>query len=130
MSDTTSSPVPRNPFRVLIADDGRNAAEILALFFKWEGMETSIAFDGIQAVEQALTFKPDLVCLDLQMPNMDGYEAARLIRDQQENVVLVALSGWDGSDERQRTKLAGFDLHLVKPVTPDVLRQVISDYLC
>lgn len=127
VSISSASVVP--PVRVLVADDSRNAAEILAMFFQLEGMETVIALNGVEAVAAAERFEPDLICLDLQMPTMDGYEAARLIRQKMGQVVIVALSGWDGSEERRRVVDAGFDVHLIKPVKPDDLRGVISRFL-
>jgi CheY-like chemotaxis protein len=113
---------------VLIADDGKNAAEILAIFFQMEGMETALAFDGAQAVETSASFDPHLICMDLGMPVMDGYEAARRIREVNKQVVIVAISGWGGEKEIKQAADAGFDFHLVKPVKPDDLRQVIARY--
>jgi DNA-binding response OmpR family regulator len=109
---------------VLVADDGRSTAEILALFFRMEGMEVAVAYDGAQAVEIAREFRPQVVCLDLGMPVMDGYEAARQIRLLDREVVIIALSGWGAPDDRRRSAEAGFDFHLVKPATPDDLRAV------
>ncbi|MEO5914102.1 MAG: PAS domain S-box protein [Luteolibacter sp.] len=112
--------------RVLVADDGRSTADILALFFRMEGMETVVAYDGAQAVNLAREFHPQVVCLDLGMPVMDGYEAARQIRLLDRDVVIIALSGWGGPDDRRRSAAAGFDFHLVKPVSPEDLRTVIN----
>jgi CheY-like chemotaxis protein len=110
---------------VLVADDGRNAADILALFFQMEGMETAVAYDGEEAVTAAANFSPDFAFLDLGMPKLDGYEAARRIRRMYPRVVLAALSGWGGEDDRRRTAEAGFDIHLLKPAKPDDLREVL-----
>ncbi len=99
------------------------------MFFQMEGMETAVALDGVQAVALAKTFNPDLIFLDLQMPKMDGYEAARLIRQASDQTVIIALSGWDGTDERRRATEAGFDSHLVKPIRPDDLRAIVTQYL-
>lgn len=118
------------PYRVLVVEDGKSVAEVLAMFFELEGMETAIAFDGVQAVDKAESFHPHLICMDLLMPKMDGYEAARRIRERlQDNVVLVALCGWDDPDSKRRTAEAGFDHHLVKPVSPDDLRKMIRSCL-
>ena len=125
-SDTQPRTGPR---RVLIADDGKSAADIVALFFQMEGMETAVAYDGAQAVEIAETFQPDLICMDLGMPCMDGYEAARRIREFGTQVVIIALSGWGADEDRRRSAQAGFDHHLVKPVKPDDLREIIARYL-
>jgi PAS domain S-box-containing protein len=114
--------------KVLVADDGRNAADILALFFQMEGMETAVAYDGDEAVEIAKSFQPDLILMDLGMPVMSGYEAARVMRNHLKNVVLVALSGWGADDDRRRSSDAGFDLHLLKPVAPADLRNLITQH--
>lgn len=114
--------------RVLVADDGKSAADILAMFFRLEGMETATAYDGGSAVEIAESFKPGLVCLDLGMPVMNGYDAARRIRAIVPDAVIVALSGWGGAEDRRRSAAAGFDAHLLKPVQPADLREVISRY--
>lgn len=129
-----SSSEPRSkeslrPSRVLVADDGRNTADILALFFQMEGMETVVAYDGAQAVDLAREFHPQIVCLDLGMPVMDGYEAARQIRLLNGDVVIIALSGWGAADDRRRSAEAGFDFHVVKPVSPDDLRAVIQQLM-
>jgi two-component system CheB/CheR fusion protein len=130
MSSTPNTPMSCTPARrILIADDGKQAAEILAIFFQMEGMETALAFDGAQAVETAASFNPHLICMDLGMPVMDGYEAARKIRETHPQVVMVAISGWGGDAEIKRAEAAGFDSHLLKPVKPDELRQLIARYL-
>ncbi len=115
--------------RVLVAEDDPNVAEILAIFFQMEGMETAIARNGNEAVDTAKSFHPHLVCMDLGMPESDGYEAVRRIRQFSRDMVIVALCGRGDHQERQLTAAAGFDLHLVKPVQPDDLRQVIARYL-
>ena len=115
--------------RVLVADDGRSTVEILSLFFRLEGMETEIAYDGEEAIEKAKWFKPDIVCLDIGMPRMGGLEAATRIRAMYPTVVLAALSGLGSEEDRRRTRAAGFDVHLVKPVKPDDLRVMLSENL-
>jgi CheY-like chemotaxis protein len=112
--------------RILVADDGRNAADIMGMFFEMEGFETKVVYDGVDAVEVARSFLPDMACLDLGMPRLDGFAAARQIRDMVPDVILIALSGWASDGDRQRSKEAGFDVHLVKPIKPDELRQVIE----
>jgi PAS domain S-box-containing protein len=111
--------------RVLIADDNLDSAEMLSMFFNGEGMDTAIAHDGIEAVEIAASFRPHLVCLDLGMPGMDGLEAASRIRKNNPEVVLVAISGWAGEEDRKLSKAAGFDAHLAKPAAPGDLREIL-----
>lgn len=112
--------------KILIADDGKITADILNMFFMMEGMETKVAYDGAEAIEVARAFNPDLVCLDLGMPIVDGYEAARVIRINHPNAIIVALSGWGSEEDRKRTSEAGFDEHLTKPVKPEELRQLVQ----
>jgi CheY-like chemotaxis protein len=116
------------PLRVLVVEDGKGVAEVMALFFEMEGMQTAVAFDGVEAVETAETFQPHLICMDLTMPRMDGFEAARRIREKSSDVVIVALCGWDDKDSRRRTAEAGFNDHLAKPLTPVALRKMIGQF--
>ena len=92
------------------------------------GHETRLAHDGLQAVEEAKTFQPDVVFLDIGMPEIDGHETARRIREQPwgKNMVLVALTGWGQDEDRRRSKEAGFNHHLVKPADPAVVAKLIS----
>jgi PAS domain S-box-containing protein len=109
------------PIRILIADDNIDAAETLAMLLRTEGHDVAIAANGREAVEQTQLFEPDLALLDLGMPLMGGEEAARLIRAAPggQDVRLVAVTGWGQPSDRDRTQQAGFDMHLVKPVTPE-----------
>lgn len=128
MSDPCQKFGDKNPLRVLVVDDNRSAAEVLALFFELDGQTAKVAGDGEEALLEVGTFDPHLVLMDLGMPRMDGYEAARRIRSQNPRVVLVALTGSDGAEAVKRTVESGFDLHLVKPATPDSLRAVVDRY--
>lgn len=109
-------PLPLQRCRVLIADDSKTSADTLALFFEAEGFEAAAAYDGQQAVEIASRLKPDLVCLDIGMPVMDGIEAGIEIRKLLPGALIVAITGWGKEEDRRKTREAGFDLHLVKPV--------------
>jgi PAS domain S-box-containing protein len=104
--------------RVLVVDDNRDAADLLALFVGGLGHEARTAYDGVEACEVADAFRPDLVLMDLGMPRRDGLQAAQWLRatDWGASVRLVALSGWGMDSDRERTRAAGFDEHLVKPV--------------
>jgi signal transduction histidine kinase len=110
---------PCDPRRILLVDDNRDAADALALQLQLAGHEVRVAYDGIEALATGSEFEPDVVMLDLRMPRMDGYEAARQMRRLAwgQRATLVALTGWGQPQDRQRTKDAGFDLHLAKPVT-------------
>jgi CheY-like chemotaxis protein/two-component sensor histidine kinase len=106
------------PRRILIVDDYPNAAESLARLLRWMGNEVRTALDGLEGVEAAETFRPEVILLDIGMPRLNGYEAAARIRAQPwgKQIVLIALTGWGQAEDRQRTQAAGFDVHLVKPI--------------
>ena len=114
--------------RVLIVDDNTDAAASLALLLAMEDYEVHTAADGQDAVEQVQRFEPQIIFMDLAMPRLDGMEAARRIRTlpQGERVRIVALTGWGQEADRQRTRDAGMDHHLIKPVSFDVLRGVLE----
>lgn len=114
--------------RVVVADDSRSAADIMGMFFRMEGFEAVVAYDGEEAVAQARALCPDLVVLDLGMPKIDGFEACKRIRKLFPQAVMVALSGWGSREDRRRSSDAGFDEHLVKPVSPDDLRTFLAGY--
>ncbi len=118
-------PVPRAR-KILVVDDSKSTVQVLSLFMQMEGMETSVAYDGEEAVRIASHFKPDMVFMDLGMPKMDGFEAARLLREKHPDALLVALSGWGREEDRRRSKDAGFDGHAVKPVAPNDLRRFLA----
>jgi CheY-like chemotaxis protein len=90
------------------------------------GHEVLVAADGVQAVELAEKFEPPIALLDIGMPRMDGYEAARRIRALGRRIVLVALTGWGQEQDQQRAYAAGFDYHLTKPADPDALEALIA----
>jgi signal transduction histidine kinase len=107
------------PRRILVADDNHDAAESLTLQLQLAGHDVRTVHDGLEALAVAKTFKPQIVLLDLGMPKMDGYETARnmRLRSWGKGATLIALTGWGQQPDRQRTSEAGFDVHLVKPVS-------------
>lgn len=104
--------------RILVVDDNRDAAESLCLLLQTLGHEVQTAFDGQAAVGSARAFRPDVILMDIGLPGLNGYEAARAIRAEPwgRRVTLVALTGWGQPEDRRRSQDAGFDHHLVKPV--------------
>ena len=114
--------------RILVVDDNADAAEALALVLTLCGNEVRTANDGFKAIEVAERFLPDVVLLDLGMPRLDGFEAARRIRAQtwSKNMLLVAQTGWGQEEDRRRTQEAGFDAHLIKPVDHDRLLKLLA----
>jgi len=120
--------VPGRPRRILVADDLEDSATSLALLLQMQGHEVRTAHDGDEAVGIARSFDPHIVLLDIAMPKLNGYEAARRIRSERQErcPVLIALTGWGHEENRMRTKEAGFDHHLVKPVEPEVLNRLLA----
>ncbi len=114
--------------RILVADDNTDAAESLALVLQSAGHTVHVSYDGAAAVEAMHSFSPEIAVLDIGMPRLNGYDAARQIRTLPggTDCVLVALSGWGQSDDKRRAREAGFDEHLTKPVDPESLLQVIA----
>jgi len=118
---------PARQCRVLVAEDIPDAAEMMRLMIGCMGHDVRVAADGVQAVAIAREFEPQVALLDIGMPRMDGYEAARQIRTALgQRVLLVALTGWGQEDDCQRAYLAGFDRHVTKPAEPAVLESIIA----
>jgi len=113
--------------RVLVADDIPDAAEMMGVLIERMGHDVRVAGDGVQAVEIAQDFKPQIALLDIGMPRMDGYEAARQIRGALgDRVFLVAVTGWGQEEDQRRAYAAGFDRHLTKPTDPSALESLIA----
>ncbi len=115
--------------RILIADDNADAADTLAHLLECAGYETTVAYDGIAALEIAERLHPDVILLDLGMPQLAGDEVARRVREQPwgRTVRLIAVTGYGHDAHRRLTEQVGFDRHLVKPTDPDTLLRVISE---
>jgi CheY-like chemotaxis protein len=113
--------------RILVVDDNRDAAESLAPILRMFGNEVDTVFDGAAAVAAIPKFRPDVVLMDIGMPNLDGYQAARAIRMGPDGgeVVLIALTGWGSDVDQYKSNEAGFDRHLVKPVMPKELLEIL-----
>jgi PAS domain S-box-containing protein len=117
------------PRRILIVDDNQDAARSLAALLRLAGHETHTAFDGLEAIEVAAERRPDVVLLDIGLPKLNGYEAARRLRNETwaTDVVLIALTGWGQEEDRQKSIAAGFNAHLVKPVDFNALQRLLAD---
>ena len=113
----------------LVVDDNEDSATSLAMLLKMTGNETQVAYDGLGAVEAAEKFKPDVVLLDIGLPKLNGYEACRRIRAQPwgRDMMLIALTGWGQDEDRQKSKDAGFNGHLVKPVEHASLMKLLAE---
>jgi PAS domain S-box-containing protein len=114
--------------RVLVADDNRDTTESLALMLTMKGHDVRTAFDGEEAFQAAESFRPDVALLDVGMPKASGHTVAQRIRGASwgGRMILVAQTGWGHEDDRRKTIQAGFDHHLVKPVSPEALANLLA----
>ena len=118
---------PDRALRVLIVEDNEDAAESLAEVARHLGHEVEIAYTGITALQMAADLDLDLILLDIGLPGMDGYEVARrLRRSLLRDVILVALTGYGTEEDKRRTREAGFDEHVVKPLMPETLHRIFE----
>jgi CheY-like chemotaxis protein len=107
-------------------DDLKDSAQSLAILLKVLGNEVRTAYDGEEAVRAAEEYRPEVILLDIGLPKLNGYEAARRIRERLgDNVVMIALSGWGGEEDRRRATEAGFNAHMTKPVELDTLQKLL-----
>jgi CheY-like chemotaxis protein len=109
-------------------DDNRDAATSLAIMLRLMGNESQTAHDGLEALEVAALFRPDLILLDIGMPKLNGYDTARQIRQESwgKHVALVALTGWGQEEDRRKSRDAGFDSHMVKPIQLQDLEKLLA----
>jgi CheY-like chemotaxis protein len=116
-----------NRRRILLVDDNADAAELLTELLRGVGHEVSVAHDGPQALIESAGFNPDVAVLDIGLPVMDGYELARrLVATLGRRPFMIALTGYGQENDRVRAREAGFDEHIVKPVDPERLIEVIE----
>ncbi|HEV7735096.1 MAG TPA: ATP-binding protein, partial [Candidatus Binatia bacterium] len=122
-------PQPSTGLRILVVDDNDDSATSLAMLLELAGHETTTAADGLAAIEAALTSRPDVVLLDIGLPKLNGYEAARRIRAQPGGaaMTLIALTGWGQDEDRRKSREAGFDNHMVKPVDYEALTTLLEE---
>jgi PAS domain S-box-containing protein len=139
---TLSQPIPFRPtpnqtttgasgHRIVVVDDNRDAADTLAMLLKLKKHEVHIRYGGREAVAAAQSLRPEVMLIDIGMPEMDGYETCRLIHQQPEgkNIMLLALTGYGQEEDKRRSEEAGFDGHFVKPVDLAALTQWLADRL-
>ena len=114
--------------RALVVDDNRDAADTLAMMLDLLGHETQRLYDPHAVPDAVEDFRPDVVFLDVGMPGLSGYDLARLLRERPDGdaLLLVAVTGWGQPEDRRRTRDAGFDHHLVKPVDTEQLEDLIA----
>jgi len=118
----------KSSLRVLVVDDNLDSADSLAMILRIMGADTRTAYDGQDGVDVAAQFRPDVVVLDIGMPKLNGYEACRRIRNEPwgKGAVLIAVTGWGQDEDRRRSLEAGFDHHMVKPVDPRALMEMLA----
>jgi signal transduction histidine kinase/ActR/RegA family two-component response regulator len=131
MSQPAPSPQPPTALasqRILVVDDNRDAAESLGMLLKLLGADVRVAYDGPEALEAFAEYQPAVVLLDIGMPGMDGFEVARRLQQQpgSKDVTFIALTGWGQEGDRQRSRSAGFQYHLIKPADIHALETLLA----
>jgi len=118
------------PLRVLIVDDNPDAVTMLRILLEMAEYEVSSAASGDEALRVANRIRPDVVLLDIGLPGLNGYEVCRRLRAEPwgQAMLIAAQTGWDGDDERQRSREAGCDVHLTKPVEATVLIDLLTRF--
>jgi len=118
----------QNPLRILVIDDNIDVAQTVGWMLETIGHEYRLIHEGKRAVEAARAFRPDAVLLDIGMPDMDGYAVCEALRAESllKNTVVIAQTGWGRDRDRSTSRQAGFDHHLVKPVSLEALEQLLS----
>jgi CheY-like chemotaxis protein len=116
------------PRRILVADDNRDAADSLVKLLRLCGHETSVAYNGVDALDVATRTNPEIVFLDIAMPGLNGYELARRLRAQSNGrrITLVALTGFGQHEDKRLAGESGFDHHLTKPADLAIIESVIA----
>jgi CheY-like chemotaxis protein len=127
MTTTFASRGGLHGHRILVVDDNRDAADSLGIMLRYAGAVVHVAYDGFEALDAMPVYRPEIVLLDIGMPQLNGCEVARQIRSTPEwkDVILVALTGWGQPADRLRSDEAGINHHLVKPVDFDILRDLL-----
>lgn len=123
----TPNPMPKQS-KILVVDDSQSNARLISIALKPSASDVQTASDGYEALEKAEAMRPDVIVMDIGMPRMDGYEAAKEIRQKPwgADIRLIALTGWGQEKDVQKVKEAGFDFHVVKPPDIDLLRKLVS----
>jgi CheY-like chemotaxis protein len=121
----------RSRATLLIVDDNRDAAETLGTVLRFGGYDVTTVFSGTEALACAARIRPDVIVLDIGMPEMDGYEIARRMRLEAwgRHAFLIALTGWGQEVDKETARAAGFDRHLTKPTDPAQVEAVLADML-
>jgi PAS domain S-box-containing protein len=137
MTNPLAGPTPSTEWertsrqRVLVVDDNHDSADSMTMMLKLLGHEVALAYDGIEAVERAETFHPEIILMDVGMPKLNGLDAARRIREQSwgREITIIALTGWGQDSDRGQSKDAGCNGHLVKPVSLTDLESTLRHFV-
>jgi len=123
--------LPASHYRILVVDDNKDSALSLGLTLKYRGHTTRMAHDGIESLAVAKDFLPDVILLDIGLPKLNGYEVCRYVRRQSwgRSMVLIALTGWGQEEDMMKSKEAGFNFHMVKPVVAADLAKLLDGLL-
>lgn len=129
MTPPQSEARPASSLRILVVDDNIDAAHTLAMLLELQGHQAQVEYDGSAALMHIKRYVPQVMILDIGLPDMDGYELAKRVRASAEaaGTALIALTGYGQSDDRARSSMAGFDYHLVKPVSAQELLTVLAE---
>jgi signal transduction histidine kinase len=127
-ADGTELGLSASSRRILVVDDNHDAADTMSMMLRLRGHDVKTSYDGVEALQAAGEFRPDVVLLDIGLPGLSGYETARCIRREPwgRRMALVAVTGWGQREDRRRSSEAGFDFHIVKPVDPASLMSLLS----
>lgn len=116
-----------DPRRILVVDDNADAADSLGMLLEVRGDNVRVAYDGLEALQLAGDFDPEVVLLDIGMPKISGYDVARRLREQRgDSVFIIAISGWGQEGDRRKARESGFDHHFTKPVDFEALLDLID----
>jgi PAS domain S-box-containing protein len=128
-SPSGESAAPTRKLRILVTDDNADSAASLSMMLRLMGHDVHLAHDGVEAVDAAASFRPDVILMDIGMPRMNGYEACRRIRGEPWGapIIIIALTGWGQEEDKRRSREAGFNSHLVKPVEPATLEKLLQE---
>ena len=136
LAETPAAPASANqaaasttPRRLIVIDDERDVADTLAGLLRKAGHQVWTAYTGQSGIDAALEIKPGAVLIDIAMPDLDGYEVARRLRDRIPGTLLVAITGLVQQPDRERTRAAGFDYHLAKPATVRQIEEILAQAL-
>lgn len=124
-----NSSISNATLKILVVDDNQDSALSMAMMLQILNHTTQVAYDGEEAVAAAAQFRPDLILLDIGLPKLNGYEACKRIRQQPggTHIAIIALTGWGQAEDKRLSADAGFDQHLVKPIDPNLLMQLLQD---